>query len=118
MSGGNDGGVAESDAHAGDAAGGEGPERVGKLVAAVNHVVPGREPHGDALADGVRDAEKISGGESGADEGEADDRDEGAAARDSVEREEQAGEDERRAHISLQEEEGHAKAPRRRRRAA
>ena len=56
-------GVAESDPRARHAAGGERPQRVRQLIAAVHQVVPGREPHRDAVADGVRDAEQIAGGE-------------------------------------------------------
>ena len=42
------------------AAGGEGPQRVRQLIAAVHRVVPRREPHGDALAHGVRDADHVA----------------------------------------------------------
>ena len=84
MNGGNHLRVAQSDARAGGAAGGEGPERFRKLVAAVNHVVPRREPHGDALAHGVRDAEDVSAYERRDDQRQTDGGNEDAAARDAV----------------------------------
>ena len=87
----------------------EGPQRVRQLIAAVNHVVPWRKPHGDALAHRVRYAEDVSREESGGDKREANDWYGKAAARQTVQRQEQAGEDQRGPHISLQKEEGDGK---------
>ena len=111
--------IAQTDAHAGKLAGGERPERLRQLVAAVHQVVPRRKPHRNPLADGVRYPQVEARHEAQhhhrqTDHGHA----ENARARDAVERQKQAAEYQRRAHISLQEEKQQRKRQRRRQPAA
>ena len=52
--------IAPARARAPRSAGGKGPQRMGQLVAAVDLVIPRREPHVDALHDGARLADAIA----------------------------------------------------------
>ncbi len=108
MPGGDELRLTLSHARAGDSARGVRPQRMRELIAAVHHVVPGGKPHGDALANGVRHAEQVAAREARAEQRQAGQWDEGAAARDSVECQEQAGEHQRRPHVPLQKEERQA----------
>ncbi len=66
--------IALPDARAGDAAGRVGPQRMRQLIAAVHQVVPGRKPHRDALAHGVRHAQQVASGEARAQQRQAGER--------------------------------------------
>ncbi len=96
--------IAQPDTHAGKLAGGKGPQRLRQLIAAVNQVIPGRKPHGNALANGVRHTQIEARHEAQHHQREANQGHENARARDAIERQKQAAKNQRRAHIFLQEE--------------
>ena len=89
---------------------------MGHLVAAVNHVVPWRKPHGNPFANGARHAQEIAGGKTRGQQRQPGGGNRYAAPGDSVERQEQAGENERRPHVPLQEKENQAQRHRDQRR--
>ena len=99
--------VAEPRPHAGRAAAGIRPQRVGQLIAAVNVVVPGGKPHGDALAHVVRNSDGAAHRKPRHHQRQPGNRHQCTAARHAVQRQEEARENQRRAHVALQEEEDH-----------
>ena len=104
--------VAPPNTGAGHSARGIGPKRVRQLIAAVHHVVPRRQPHPHALPHGVRHADEISGRKSQDQKRQPGQRYERAAARQPIQRQEQAGEHQRRPHVLLQEKEDQRKGHR------
>ena len=99
--------VSEAEALPGEAARRHGPEGVREVVAAPREVLPRREEHLDALGHHRHGARAVGVPEDGGERGEAEAHGGPAVARDAVEHEERAGDDERRPHVAEGEEDEH-----------
>ena len=87
-----------------ECAGRQRPQSVGDLIASDDAVVPGIEPDRHALPHRRGKADLIRGGETGDEQYEAGNDERRPSTRDSVQRQEHAGQHERRTEILLEEE--------------
>src|SRR4051812_14223587 len=99
MAGGYDGRIAPTRTRTPGTAGSKSPEGVRELISAAHVVIPGREPHGDAMDDGLRDAVMISGSNASDEKNQADESQARTPPRDSKQRKEYETGDEGGAHI-------------------
>ena len=102
--------IAPARSRAERAAGGKRPQRMRQLIAAVHVVVPGRQPHVDAIHHRRRFAQVISDRNAAHQQRDAEHRQSGSSARHREHREKQKSGDQRRAEI-LQQKEQDQRAP-------